>query len=171
MTPEQIRIAVRFPDSVAVMGFITKGSGSYLPSGAEWHDKAAGVWKREPTDASIFEEITRAFAVPPISYRVLKDGEIPEDRTYRSALRDDGKKLKHDMAHAKELHRERLRRARAYVLADLDIEYARADEAGNVAKKAEIVAKKQELRDITSHKDIESAKTVDDLRAATLGLL
>jgi hypothetical protein len=50
---------------------------------------------------------------------------------------------------AKMLHLDKFRAARASKLSTLDIAYSRADEAGDVAKKTEIAAQKQALRDVT----------------------
>jgi len=51
------------------------------------------------------------------------------------------------------------------LFAVLDVEYMRADEAGNVAKKLAVAKKKQELRDVTADPRIESAKTPEELKA------
>jgi len=100
-----------------------------------------------------------------VSWRVIRYEDIPKDRTYRDALADDGTKLHHDMSKAREIHREHLRSFRGKALADLDVEYQRADEKGDKAGKARVVALKQELRDITAHPDIEAAQTTDELKA------
>jgi hypothetical protein len=50
---------------------------------------------------------------------------------------------------AKEIWLEHYRRARTPLLEKLDLEYMRADEAGNLELKKEIASKKQALRDVT----------------------
>lgn len=97
--------------------------------------------------------------------RVVRSAEVPKDRTFRDAWCCNGKSIDHDMAKARKIHRQRMREARAVKLADLDVAYMRADEASDDAAKKSISAKKQKLRDVTKHPDIESAKTVDELRA------
>ncbi len=97
------------------------------------------------------------------SYRVVPRAEVPTDRTYRNALKAD---LKHDMNAAREIHRDRIRLARAPLLTALDIEYQRADEDGDAAKKKSVSAKKAALRDATDHQSIARAKTIAALAAA-----
>lgn len=100
----------------------------------------------------------------------------PEDRTFRNAWRVKGKSrecvahkecrdIEIDMPHAKDIHREYLRRKRIAKLEELDVAYMRADEAGNKKLKAEITSKKQALRDITAHPDFKKARTVEQIKA------
>jgi hypothetical protein len=67
---------------------------------------------------------------------------------------------------AKEIKKDMVRAERAPMLAALDVEFQRALEAGNTGKQAEIVAKKQVLRDATAHTSIVNATTVEQLKAA-----
>lgn len=165
MTPETVKIAiVRSDGGVSVMSFITRGRGDVLPSGATWEDRGRGVWRREPTDANVAQEIARVPDLRAVSYRRIADAEIPPDRSFRDALVDDGTTLHHDIPKAREIHRQRLRVARAPVLADLDVEYQRADEKGDKAAKARVVKLKQELRDITAHPGIDAAQTTEELK-------
>lgn len=96
-----------------------------------------------------------------ISHREISASDIPPDRTFRNAWKPD---LSHDMARARDIWRNKMREARAPKLAALDVQYSRADEAGNLDQKKAIAAAKQELRDVTSHPDIEAATTPDDLK-------
>mgnify|MGYP001589012112 CR=1 FL=1 len=73
-----------------------------------------------------------------------------------------------DIGRAREIHRERLRKERAPVLAALDVEYQRADEQGNAKGKADIAKRKQALRDATADPRIEAEATIDDLKSVTL---
>ncbi len=175
MNFESTPIAITVPDApVAIMHFLTVGRGDFLPIGAVWLDQAKGWWKRPLADVLIRAQIKRAFsdrpAIPTV-YRIITDADIPADRTYRNALGDDGKALKHDMVKARDLHRDLLRQAREPRLQALDVEAIRADEANDAKKKADTVKKKQELRDITKHPDIEAAQDVAALKAVKLGLL
>lgn len=126
----------------------------------------------DPSIAYIEREIARATSVyepkklPIAGWRVLKDEEIPEDRTFRNAWKDTPKGIKVDMKKAREIHKGRLRSQRAPLLAALDTEYMRADEEGKVAEKKRIAKRKQELRDATDHPPIAKAKTPDELKAA-----
>lgn len=68
-----------------------------------------------------------------------------------------------DMDHAKEMHRKRIRAAREPKLAALDVEVQRAIEEAKPTK--DIVARKNFLRDLTKHPDLEAASTPEELRA------
>jgi hypothetical protein len=68
-----------------------------------------------------------------------------------------------NMAKARDIHRGKLRDARAPLFADLDTQYMRANETADAAAMMAVVAKKQALRDVTKHPDIEAAQTIGDL--------
>ena len=68
-----------------------------------------------------------------------------------------------DMNKAREIHRDRMRAARAPKLDVLDIAYQRAHETGS--NTTEIVAQKQALRDVTKIPGIEAAQTPESLKA------
>ncbi len=76
-----------------------------------------------------------------------------------------------DMAKAREIHKTNIRNARTPKLAELDIEFQKAQETS--ANTTDIVAKKQALRDAPAATAIASATTTDELKAqwdtATLG--
>ena len=67
------------------------------------------------------------------------------------------------MAVAKEIHKTNIRNARASKLAELDIEFQKAQETS--ADTSSIAAKKQALRDAPAADNISSAATTDDLKA------
>lgn len=71
--------------------------------------------------------------------------------------------IKINMAKAREIHRAKMREARAPLLSALDVQFQRALEAN--ASTAEIVAKKQALRDVTSDPAIELAQTTEELKS------
>ena len=68
-----------------------------------------------------------------------------------------------DMAKAREIHKNKIRDARAPKLAELDIEFQKAQETS--ADITDIVAKKQALRDAPAASAIESATTTDELKS------
>ena len=68
-----------------------------------------------------------------------------------------------DMAKAREIHKNRIRDARAPKLAELDIEFQKALETG--ASTTDIVAKKQALRDAPADSGIAAASDTDALKA------
>ena len=68
-----------------------------------------------------------------------------------------------DMAKAREIHKTNIRIAREPKLAELDIEFQKAQETS--ADTSAIVAKKQALRDAPADSGIASASTADELKA------
>ena len=68
-----------------------------------------------------------------------------------------------DMAKAREIHKNNIRTARTPKLAELDIEFQKALETG--ASTADIVAKKQALRDAPADSGIAAASDTDALKA------
>lgn len=96
---------------------------------------------------------------------------VPQDRTFRSAWQFEGDQIEIIMAKAREIHRDNLRQERNPLLQKLDTEWFIAAEANDTAAKTEIAAKKQALRDVTKDPRIESATTVEELKALTLDAL
>ena len=68
-----------------------------------------------------------------------------------------------DMAKAREIHKTNIRIAREPKLAELDIEFQKAQETG--ASTTDIVAKKQALRDAPADSGIAAASDTDTLKA------
>ena len=68
-----------------------------------------------------------------------------------------------DMAKAREIHKTNIRTARAPKLAELDIEFQKAQESGSAT--TDIVAKKNALRDAPADSAIAAASTADELKA------
>ena len=68
-----------------------------------------------------------------------------------------------DMAKAKEVHKTRIREARASKLQELDVEFQRALETS--ADTSAIVAKKQALRDAPADSSIDAATDEAGLKA------
>ena len=94
---------------------------------------------------------------------------VPTDRTFRGAWQFNGDAVEIDMAAARNIHKDNLRAERAPRLADLDVAYMKALEAGSGA--ADIATQKQTLRDITDDSRIASASTPDALKALDLATL
>ena len=86
------------------------------------------------------------------------------DNTFRNAWTcDTDMNPTVDMTLAKDVWRDKIRRARKPKLEELDIEYMRAQEAGEDT--SAIVSTKNKLRDFPSKPEIESASTVEELKA------
>jgi hypothetical protein len=94
---------------------------------------------------------------------------VPSDRTFRGAWQFNGSAVEIDMTSARNIHKDNLRAERKPRLADLDVQYMKALEAGTGA--ADIAAQKQTLRDITSDARIAAAATPDELKALNLATL
>lgn len=124
-----------------------------------------------PVASLDIHEIARQAVPPGTSYSVLEETEIPSDRYFRSAWTYNGESVVIDMAKAREVHKDRIRADRKPLLEALDIEFMRAVELGDAEKQAEISAKKQELRDATTHPGIAVASTPDELRAVIPSVL
>lgn len=101
-------------------------------------------------DRDVPKDATNVSIVPATS--------IPADRHFRNALKHD---LTHDVDKCVEITKERLRRERAPLLADLDTQFMRAQEEGKPT--AAIVAEKQRLRDITLIP--QNTMTLEELKA------
>jgi len=71
-----------------------------------------------------------------------------------------------DMTKAREIKRDMVRAERKPLLEKLDVQYMRAQEAGDTELQQEIAAKKQALRDATVDPVIDAATTPDELKAA-----
>ena len=68
-----------------------------------------------------------------------------------------------DMAKAREIHKDKIRAARAEKFKELDIEFQKALETG--ASTTDIVSKKQALRDAPADSGIAAASDADTLKA------
>lgn len=90
--------------------------------------------------------------------RIVEDAEIPADRTFRNALKND---LTHDIDKCVEITKERLRFDRAPLLADLDTQFIIALREGKQTAPNE--AERQRLLDITLIPN--NTMTLDELRA------
>jgi len=83
-----------------------------------------------------------------VEYKIVESVDIDND--YFNAYEFDaelGSKL--NIEKAKAIHLDKFRSARAPKLAKLDIDFMKAVEANDEEKKAEIIAAKQALRDVT----------------------
>jgi hypothetical protein len=150
--------------STSVLYFLTQGRGNALPDGAVWVNEGAGQWARPPRESMIAEEVKRSCPEYLAWHRVNPE-DIPTDRTYRDAWHHDGETIAHDMAKAREIHRNKLRHERANVLVDLDGKWHRATGQGKKAEADAIEAQRQRWRDAPADPRIDAAQTVDDLKA------
>lgn len=100
--------------------------------------------------------------IPPDA-SLMDASELPADRLFRGAWIMQGGFVIVDMSKARGIHRQRLREAREPLLRAADVDMTRAlDDPG---RQAEIEARRQALRDVTDHPDIEAAQTPEELSA------
>jgi hypothetical protein len=158
---------------VAIMNFTVQGNGNVLPEGAAWI--APEWWIRAPEPALIEKQILKWRALDskaprpaPLRWFIAKDADVPDVREYRNAQVAVGTKVEHDMALAKEIHREKLRNERTERLLLLDYDWMAATRAKDQAAIDAADAKKVELLNITDDPRIDAAQTIDDLKAVTL---
>jgi hypothetical protein len=117
------------------------------------------------TEEQVFDRALDKIPTDASNVRIVDESDIPTDRTFRNAWVDTGTLVDHDMAKCREIHKNKLRNWRTPKLLALDIDYQRADEAGDAVKKKQIASEKQLLRDITKNPAIASANTVEELLA------
>lgn len=99
------------------------------------------------------------------SFHPISAADIPQDRSYRNAWTHDGKAVVHDMPKAREIHRDKMRVARAPLLEDLDRQHTRAVGRKKQSEADAIEARREELRNVTDDPRIEAAPTIEKLKA------
>lgn len=145
--------------------FITKGRGTFLPSGAQW--VTSTMWERLPTEENIKDNLYNSFLDRPVvSWRRISPNDVPEDREFRNAWMDNGQTITHDMEKAKEIKRTHIRHERARAMVELDAQYMKA--LGQGKDTSAVEKKRQEWRDAPADPRITQAKTIDDLKAISL---
>lgn len=113
-------------------------------------------------------------AHPELVYRFTTNTDeflIPYDYFFPALTVDENNQVAYDMVKLRARWREGLRLRREPLLKQLDIDYQKADEMGDTALKAEIVAKKNILRDCTDDPAIDAAQDLNDLRRSIPELL
>lgn len=123
------------------------------------------VWPEAIREDEAIERAMRKLPADAIDPRIVDASEIPTDRTFRNAWIAAEGKVGYDMDRAREIHKDNLRKLRAPKLAALDVQYMVADEVGDGELKAQVIADKQALRDVTDDPAITKAKTVEELKA------
>lgn len=102
-----------------------------------------------------------------VEYREITDNELPPDRIFRDAWKDEGG-IKIDMPKARNIHLARIRSSRNEKLKSSDAEFLKTLESSNYQQTPELVAikaKRQALRDIPQTFDLTQATTPEELKA------
>lgn len=157
-------VVLTFDDeTLGVMQFLLTPRVS-VDTQLEGFDHTTGI--RTASDAAIQREVDlSSFDKPVISWRRIRFEDLPADTTFRAAWRDSGQHVYHDMPTCREIHKNRIRKARAPLLLQLDVEYQRAIEENNTKYRNEVVKKKRQLRDVTDDPRIDAAQSPDELKA------
>lgn len=74
--------------------------------------------------------------------------------------------IKTDIDKARDIAKKIIRAEREPLFKQLDIDYMKALESGNTAEQAEIVAKKEKLRNATQSEDLINATSEQELKTA-----
>jgi len=101
------------------------------------------------------------------SARLVSITKVPSDRYFRGAWRSTGltDDIHIDLPAARNIHIDEIRSIRDEKLKSLDIEMLKAIEVGDTVKQAEIVAKKEALRNMPDDPRFESITDPDELKA------
>jgi len=108
------------------------------------------------------EEIQAKDVPDGVTSYIVDHSSLPIDTDFQNAWVYKDGKVEVDLAKAKEVHKEYIRRERQEKLAALDIEFQQALETGDTSA---VVAKKQALRDATADSAIDAATSTDQLKA------
>lgn len=154
-------IAYNRPDG-GVSVLIPVLEGNYInPETGEWFCPRQGIDEvPEGFRVVTIQDIAAKDVPEGVTYQILD--EVPEDRTFRNAWKL-GDSVTVDMDAAKAIWLDKWRDARAPLLGALDIQYMRAQEQNDQTALAEIVAKKNALRDVTNT-DLSGITTPEALK-------
>lgn len=131
---------------------------------------ARALSRRKPDGTIVSDVPADATNVAVVDVSVV-DALAPQKKPFRNAWVWNGTALSVDMPKARVIWRQEMRRKRAERWPLWDAEYLKADEAGDATRKAELAAKRQQLRDVTAHPGIGAATTPDELRAVWPAIL
>lgn len=121
--------------------------------------------------AGIAADVTEADALVALQKehpdaQLIDAADLPKDQDFFDAWVFEDGSVHVSMDKAREVSKQKIRNARKPLLAELDVAFQRALEAGS--NHSSIVAQKQKLRDATKLAD--DAATIDDLRQAIQSL-
>ena len=94
------------------------------------------------------------------------DATVPSDRHFRNAWTLSGKTISEDLTASKKIFQDKIREVRTPLLAEEDVVYMKALEAGDSSAQSASVTKKKALRDAPAAKAISDADTIAKLKAA-----
>jgi hypothetical protein len=123
---------------------------------------ALAVLTPVPTEEITLQEVIDKAIPAGTNYKIVDHVDFIDGEYFEAYKFDHNEGAVIDIDQAKQIHLNKWREARKPLLADLDIAYSRADEVGDLAKKAEIATCKQALRDVTK---IPLPDTLSEIKA------
>ena len=91
---------------------------------------------------------------------------VPSDRHFRNAWSLSGSTITEDLTASKVIFKDKIREVRTLLLAEEDVVYMKALEAGDSSAQSASVTKKNALRDAPANSAIANAGNITDLKAA-----
>jgi hypothetical protein len=91
---------------------------------------------------------------------------VPSDRYFRNAWSLSGSTITEDLTASKVIFKDKIREVRTPLLAEEDVVYMKALEAGDSSAQSASVTKKNALRDAPANSAIANAGNITDLKAA-----
>ena len=124
-------------------------------------DQGVGIIQNCSDDYTL-EEIAVLDVPSGAEWRIIEEGKLPVDYTFRDAWIWKNGEVEICLERAKEIIRTRFRELRPSLFEKLDLEFMRAVESKNAEQQEAISAKKQALRDVTATElpdNLEELKT------------
>ena len=91
---------------------------------------------------------------------------VPSDRHFRNAWSLSGSTITEDLTASKVIFKDKIREVRTPLLAEEDVVYMKALEAGDSSAQSASVTKKNALRDAPANSAITNASNITALKAA-----
>ena len=139
------------------------------PQAVEILTRNTELTENEAIEALRVNHFTRHGYAPGTNHVIVEGKDFPYHGSFgHFSWRQDGATAPvFDMTRARPIKTDQLRIERDKKLAALDVDYMRADEAGNAAEKARIAGVKQKLRDLpaTIQPDLDAITTPEALEA------
>lgn len=135
-------------------------------------EDATRICMMSPTGEVSIEELIQKHVDSSKPFKVCEHEDISSlDGMFADAFQLDQNNITVNMKNATDVWRNLLRRERAPLMQQLDVQYMRALETNNSALASEIATRKQKLRDAPADARIEQASTTDELKLLTLAFL
>lgn len=128
-----------------------------------WENGEGGVYTTTPSDQNNIDNI-RNELVPSDAQSFICDASELSDRKWIKSWVMSGGKIEINTAKARDVYREHIRAVRPAFFEVLDRDSVIATENNDLEKRAEIVNKKNILRNLPTSIEIENAKSIEELK-------